>query len=252
LGFADFAGSTVVHGIGGAAALAGVIVVGARVGRFAPDGTPRLFAAHNVPLAALGMFILWFGWFGFNAGSTLAAGADIGRIAANTTVAASAGAFAAMCFVWRIEGRPDVLATLNGALGGLVAVTACCDVVTPASAVLLGGVAGVITVYGTVFLEKMRLDDVVGAVPVHLFCGIWGTLCVAIFNEAGFRIGSVGIQALGAFAITGVAFVASLGTFKALDMIFHMRATPEEQEDGLDFSEHSTNAYPDFMISGRK
>ncbi len=251
MGFADFAGSTVVHGIGGAAALAGVIVIGPRVGRFAADGSPRLIPAHNIPMAALGTFILWFGWFGFNAGSTLAGTAEIGRIAVNTLVAASIGGISAMLTVWTIDRRPDVLTTLNGTLGGLVAITACCNVVTPFSAFLIGFAAGIITALGTMLLEKVKVDDVVGAVPVHLFCGIWGTLCVALFHEDGFVAESLQIQAIGALSITAAAFVLSLIAFVIINAIFKIRATEREQEDGLDFSEHSANAYPDFQTNSR-
>ncbi len=249
MGFVDFAGSTVVHGCGGACALAGIIVVGARHGRFAKDGTPRLIAGHNIPLAALGVFILWFGWFGFNAGSTLVANGSIGRIAVNTTIAPAAGALAAMISMWFVQGRPDVGITLNGALGGLVGITACCANISPASAFIVGLVAGIITTVTTIALERVGLDDAVGAVPVHLVNGWWGTLSVALFNMEGFDAKSLGVQALGTFSITFTSFVICFAIFKTVDMLVGLRASENEQIDGLDFSEHSANAYPDFQTT---
>ncbi|HRJ07147.1 MAG TPA: ammonium transporter [Prosthecobacter sp.] len=249
LGFVDFAGSTVVHGCGGACALAGILVVGARHGRFAKDGSPRMIAGHNIPLAALGVFILWFGWFGFNAGSTLAASGGIGRIVVNTAVSPASGALAAMLSMWFVQGRPDVGITLNGALGGLVGITACCANISPASALAVGLVAGILTTVSTIGLERLRLDDAVGAVPVHLVNGWWGTLCVALFDQKGFDARQLGIQALGTFSITATSFILCLAVFKTVDLLVGLRATDEEQINGLDFSEHSANAYPDFQTT---
>lgn len=246
MGFVDFAGSTVVHGCGGACALAGILVVGARHGRFAKDGTPRLIAGHNIPLAALGVFILWFGWFGFNAGSTLIANGTIGRIAVNTTIAPAAAALSAMLSMWFVQGRPDVGITLNGSLGGAVGVTACCANISPASALVVGLIAGLITTVATIALERMRIDDAVGAVPVHLCNGWWGTLSVALFNEGGFDAHKLGVQALGTFAVTATSFAVCFTIFKLVDMTIGLRATETEQIDGLDFAEHAANAYPDF------
>lgn len=245
-GFVDFAGSTVVYGVGGACALAGVVVIGARRGRFASDGTPILIPRHNIPLVALGTLILIFGWFGFNCGSNLTADATVGRIAVNTLLAAAGGGFMGLLVFWFRDGRPEPISLLNGLLGGLVAVTACCHTVTPISAMVLGGVAGVISTLGTELLLKLRIDDVVGAIPVHLFNGIWGALCVAIFNEGGFNMQSLGIQALGTFVITGTAFTAAFAGFKFIDLLIGIRATEEEELDGLDFTEHASAAYPDF------
>lgn len=249
LGFIDFAGSTVVHGCGGAAALAGIMVVGARHGRFGKDGSPRLIAGHNIPLAALGVFILWFGWFGFNAGSTLLAHASIGRIAVNTTISPAAAALAAMISLWFVQGRPDVGITLNGALGGAVGVTACCANISPASALVVGMIAGIITTVATIALERLQLDDAVGAIPVHLCNGWWGTLSVALFDDQGFKVEKLGVQALGTFSITLTAFVICYGIFKTVDMVIGLRASDTEQLDGLDFSEHAANAYPDFQTT---
>ncbi|CAN5914353.1 ammonium transporter [soil metagenome] len=249
LGFIDFAGSTVVHGVGGACALAGIMVIGPRVGRFGKDGTPRLIAGHNIPLAALGTFLLWFGWFGFNAGSTLIASGGIGRIVVNTTIAPAAAALTAMVSMWFVQGKPDVGITLNGCLGGLVGITACCSNITPASSFAVGLVAGLLTTFATISIERLGLDDAVGAVPVHLVNGWWGTLSVAFFNEKGFDPKQLGIQALGTFSITLTAFVVCYAVFKAVHLTIGLRASDQEQKDGLDFSEHSSNAYPDFHTS---
>ena len=249
MGFVDFAGSTVVHGCGGACALAGILVVGARHGRFAKDGTPRLIAGHNIPLAALGVFILWFGWFGFNAGSTLLGNGTIGRIAVNTTIAPAAAALSAMLSMWFVQGRPDVGITLNGSLGGAVGVTACCANISPASAFIVGLIAGIITTVATIALERMKIDDAVGAVPVHLGNGWWGTLSVALFDQNGFDAHKLGVQALGTFSVTLSAFVICFGIFKLVDMTVGLRATDNEQIDGLDFAEHAANAYPDFQTT---
>ncbi len=252
LGFHDFAGSTVVHAVGGAAAFAGVLVVGPRLGRFAADGTPRFMPGHNLPLATFGTLILWVGWFGFNAGSLLEASDQLGRICVNTMVAGSAGAIGGLALFWMLRGVPNPLVALNGILGGLVAITACCDVVTPLFAVLIGGIAGIISTGGSMFLERCRIDDVVGAVPVHLFNGVWGTLCVGFFSEGNlFDLDTIAVQAIGTGAICGGAFFLSLVSFLLIDKIFGLRATDREQEDGLDFSEHSANAYADFLTTNR-
>lgn len=252
LGYVDFAGSSVVHSIGGAAALAGILVVGPRIGRFRADGTATLISGHNLPMAALGTFLLWFGWFGFNVGSLLAVDHSLGRIAVNTTLSASAGAVIGMFAMWLHQGRPDLLMTLNGALGGLVGITANCHCVSPASAVLIGVVAGIIATAGSILLERLRIDDAVGAVPVHLFCGWWGVLAVAIFNEAGFSPAKLGIQALGAASITAFAFITAYIGFVLINKTIGIRATDNEQDLGLDFTEHSGTAYPDFITGEMK
>jgi Amt family ammonium transporter len=248
-GYVDFAGSGVVHAIGGAAALAGIIVVGPRLGRFRPDGSANLMSGHNIPLAALGTFILWFGWYGFNPGSTLVGDSNIGRIAVNTTLAPAAGALMGMFAMWLHQGRPDLIMTMNGALGGLVGITANCHAVTPISAVMIGLVAGIIATFGCLFLERLKLDDAVGAIPVHLFCGIWGVLALALFNQEGFSPEKLGVQALGVFSIAGAAFVGAFVVFFVIDKTIGLRAGEEEQDLGLDFTEHSGAAYPDFTTS---
>ncbi|MEM6884376.1 MAG: ammonium transporter [Verrucomicrobiota bacterium] len=246
LGFIDFAGSTMVHAVGGACALAGIIVLGPRVGRFAADGSPRLIVGHNLPFAALGTFILWFCWFGFNGGSTMIADGYIGRILVNTNVAAAIAGLTAMLSMWKHQGRPDLAITLNGALGGLVSITAGCHIVTPGSALFIGIIAGLLTTAATVLLEKLRLDDVVGAVPVHLFNGIWGTVAIALFMEEGFSFSRLGVQLLGSLACAAFAFAASYALFKSIDKTIGLRATDTEQEEGLDFHEHAATAYPEF------
>lgn len=247
--FIDFAGSSVVHACGGACALAGILVVGPRHGRFGKDGTPRIISGHNVPIATLGALLLWFGWFGFNAGSTLMANAEIGRIAANTLVCPAAGAVTAMLSMWFMQGKPDVGITMNGSLGGAVAITAGCANVSPASAVVIGLVAGLVTTYATVILERLKIDDVAGAVPVHLANGWWGTIAVALFHDEGFKIERLGVQALGTLAISLTSFVLCFAIFKVIDLTIGLRASETQQIDGLDFSEHAASAYPDFQTS---
>ena len=252
LGYHDFAGSGVVHLVGGAAALAGIMVVKAREGRFGKDGKPRLIVGHNMPLTALGVFILWFCWFGFNAGSTVTGDLSIGRIAVNTNLAAAAGAIMAMASIWRVHGRPDVGVTLNGALGGLVAITAGCDAVSPLSALAIGAIAGLLTTWSCVLLEKLRLDDAVGAVPVHGVNGYWGVVAVAVFSESGFNAGFLGVQFLGATVAALFSFFGALAIFKVIDATVGLRASRLEQEEGLDFHEHAASAYPDFSTSEQR
>src|SRR6056297_406357 len=246
LGFIDFAGSTVVHSVGGWAALAGAIVIGPRLGKFTKDGGIKPILGHNMPLAGLGVFILWIGWFGFNPGSTTAAGKGIAMIFVNTNLAAATGAVLAMVVSWVKFGKPEVGMSLNGALAGLVGITAGCANVTPGSAVIIGAVAGILVVFSVLFFDKIRVDDPVGAISVHGVCGAWGTLAAGIFNMGGTSLGIIGVQVLGidvCFAWTfGLAFIM----FKVIDMTIGLRVTPEEEIEGLDFTEHGGNAYPDF------
>ncbi len=243
MGFIDFAGSTVVHSIGGWAALAGALVVGPRLGRFGPDGRPRALPGHNLVLATLGMFILWFGWFGFNAGSTTAATVDIGLIAVNTNLAAAAGALAAMITAWTFLKHPDATMMINGALAGLVGITAGCANVTPGSAILIGVIAGVTVVFSVLFFDRMRIDDPVGAISVHGVCGAWGTLAAGLFNADGVTASIVTTQLIG----IGAAFAWSFGTmfvfFKVVHMTFGLRVSEEEEIAGLDAYEHGNEAY---------
>ena len=257
VGFLDFAGSTVVHSVGAWAALAGAIVVGPRIGKFDAQGKARPIPGHSMTMAALGVFILFLGWFGFNAGSTTTADGAIARIAVNTFLAACSGAIAAMIVSWKKFEKPDIGMTLNGVLAGLVGITAPCDIVTPLGAILVGLVAGCLVVYGVLFFDKMKIDDPVGAISVHGLCGVWGTLACALLNEALFAgdpeyslVSQLGVQ------VTGIAacFVWTFGTafilFKIIKATVGLRVSEEEERAGLDFSEHGSSAYPDFVVSG--
>jgi Amt family ammonium transporter len=246
LGFIDFAGSTVVHSIGGWAALAGAIVLGPRLGKYGKNGSIRPILGHNIPLAGLGVFILWVGWFGFNAGSTTAATTDIAMIAVNTNLAAAAGAVLAMITSWIKFGKPEVGMSLNGALAGLGGITAGCANVSPTSAIIIGAVAGVLVVLSVLFFEKIKIDDPVGAVSVHGVNGAWGTLAAGIFNMGGTSGSIIGVQLLGIGAAFVWSFCMSFILFKVVDKVVTLRVSPEEEMEGLDFSEHGGNAYPDF------
>jgi Amt family ammonium transporter len=241
LGFHDFAGSLVVHAVGGFAGLAGAMVLGPRIGRFGKDGVS--LPPHNYILATLGVFILWIGWYGFNPGSQLAfvgaANTDIVvTIAVNTTLAAGAGAFVAMLIAWVMGGKPDLSYTLNGALGGLVGITANCDLVSNTSAMLIGGVAGVLIIVATKLLEAWKIDDPVGAWPVHGVCGIWGGIAAAVFGGAPF-----GAQLIGSLVIPVWAFAMAFILFSVLKSVGMLRVSPEEETEGLDMSEHGARAY---------
>jgi Amt family ammonium transporter len=248
LGFIDFAGSTVVHSVGAWVALAGTVVLGPRLGKYSREGKPLAIPGHSMTMAALGVFILWFGWFGFNAGSTTTADTTIARIAVNTNLAAAAGAVFAMLVTWMKFKSPDVGLSLNGALAGLVAITAPCANVSPLSAVIIGALAGIIVVFSVLFFERIKVDDPVGAVSVHGTCGAWGTLAAAIFNEAGFFVG-FGVQVLGVV----VAFVWAFGigyiVFTLIKWTIGLRVSEEEELEGLDLSEHRTETYPDFVLA---
>jgi Amt family ammonium transporter len=245
LGFIDFAGSTVVHSVGGWAALAGALVVGPRGGKYAEDGTPRSIPGHSLPLAALGVFILWLGWFAFNAGSTTAGSPAIAKIALNTFVAAGAGAATAMAVTWIDGGTPDATMTLNGVLGGLVGITAGCAALTPPYAILTGAVAGFIVVYATRALERI-VDDPVGAIAVHGVCGAWGTLAAGLFNAEGFTVYQLGVQVVGVAAAFLWTFPVSFALFYILDQTIGLRIRNESEQIGLDRLEHDVEAYPEF------
>lgn len=249
LGFIDFAGSTVVHSVGGWAALAGAIVLGPRLGKFGKDGAIHPILGHNMPLAALGVFILWLGWFGFNPGSTTAANKDIAMIFVNTNLAAAAGCVLAMVTSWIKFGKPEIGMSLNGALAGLVAITSPCATVTPLSAVIIGTVAGVLVVLAVLFFDRIGIDDPVGAVSVHGVNGAWGTLAAGIFNIGGTSMKLIGIQLLGIAACFLWVFPTAFMLFKLIDMTIGLRVSPEEELEGLDITEHGGNAYPDFEVS---
>ncbi|MFM2477477.1 ammonium transporter [Celerinatantimonas sp. MCCC 1A17872] len=248
LGFIDFAGSSVVHSMGGWLALAGAIVVGPRLGKFDKNGKAKAIPGHNIPLAGLGVFLLWFGWYGFNPGSTTTGDTSIAEIAVTTTLAAAAASIASMAYTWMRYGKSDVGMTLNGALAGLVAITAGCANVTPLSAVIIGLIAGVLVVVSVLFFDRIKVDDPVGAVSVHGVCGAWGTLAAGIFDKGGFSWSVVGVQAVGVIACFLWAFIVGLIVFKVIDVVIGMRVTKEEEMAGLDYSEHGANSYPDFHV----
>lgn len=247
LGFSDFAGSTLVHAAGGFAALAGVIMVGARKGKYGKDGRVTPMPGSNLPLATLGTFILWLGWFGFNGGSQLAMGtmADVDAVAqifANTNMAASAGAAAALILTQLLYGKVDLTMVLNGALAGLVSITAGPLDPTLFGALWIGAVGGVIVVFAVPFLDKLKLDDVVGAIPVHLIAGFWGTMVVPVYTEGtSFVTQLIGFAAIGAFV-----FIASMIVFAILKAVTGLRVDEESEIMGLDTSELGMEAYPEF------
>ncbi|MBD3347210.1 MAG: ammonium transporter [Chitinivibrionales bacterium] len=259
MGFIDFAGSTVVHSVGGWCALAGAIVLGSRTGKYTADGKSRAIPGHNIPLAALGVFILWFGWFGFNPGSTTTADMSIGRIAVTTNLAAAAGAVAAMLTAWIIIGKPDGSMALNGVLAGLVGITAPCADVSPFSAVIIGLVAGILVVIAVLFIDKtLKIDDPVGAVSVHGVCGAWGTLAAGLFAEeayggnAGLFFGGglkpVLVQLTGIGAVFLWAFGLAMVMFLVIKHTVGLRVKKEEELSGLDIGEHGMEAYSGFQI----
>jgi len=254
LGFLDFAGSTVVHSVGGWLALAGAIVLGPRIGKYGKDGKAKAIPGHNLPLAALGVFILWFGWFGFNPGSTTTGDGSIGYIAVTTNIAAAAGAIIAMITAWVIMKKPDGSMALNGALAGLVAITAGCDGVSPVGALFIGAIGGLLVVLSVMFIDRvLKIDDPVGAVSVHGVCGLWGTLACGLFNtDAGLFYGGgfkqLGVQFVGAGAAFVWAFGLGLILFFIISKTIGLRVTPEEELKGLDIGEHGMEAYSGFQI----
>ena len=261
LGFHDFAGSTVVHGVGGISALVGAWILGPRIGRFNEDGSPRVIGGHSIPLVSLGVFILWFGWYGFNAGSTLGFGEPdvVARVALNTTLAPAAGGIAAMFLAWGRYGKPDLTLALNGILAGLVGITAPCAVVTGVESIVIGIIAGFLVIFGVEFLNKIHVDDPVGAVVVHGFCGIWGTLAVGLFGRAalsapsdglfhGGGFGPLGVQALGTFACLAFTGIVMFIVFKLIDVTVGLRVSRETELRGLDHHEHGVESYAGFQI----
>ncbi|MEX2607741.1 MAG: ammonium transporter [Kiritimatiellia bacterium] len=246
MGFYDFAGSILVHAVGGFAGLAGAIVLGPRIGRFGKDKTAM--PGHNLTFAALGVFILLIGWFGFNPGSQLAIASydDLNAvmlIALNTTLAASAGAIAALTLSWILDKKPDLTMALNGILAGLVGITALPDGVKNGEAIIIGGIAGLIVVGGIKLLEILKIDDPVGAFPVHGLCGIWGGIAVAIFGDYGDETGSWGAQITGSLVIPLYAFASMFILFSILKAIGLLRVSEEDEMVGLDLSEHGQSAY---------
>ncbi len=261
MNFADFAGSTVVHTVGGCAALVGTWILKPRAGKYGVNGKPRVIPAHSIPLASLGVFILWFGWFGFNAGSTLGVGDGtlIGRVAINTNLAAAMGGIVAMLTVWKRFGKPDLSMAMNGALAGLVAITAPCAFVEPWAALVIGSIGGYLVIRGVEWLDKLKIDDPVGAVPVHGMCGIWGTLAVGIFGKSSLGLANngflysgnptqLGIQFVGALSVVAFVVVSMGIVFKLIDKTIGLRASGEEELRGLDIGEHGMEAYGGFQI----
>jgi len=247
MGFSDYAGSTIVHSVGGWAALTGAIILGARTGKFGKDGRVTPLPGSNMPLATLGTFILWMGWFGFNGGSVLALGSadaviEMSNVYLNTNLAAAGGVVAAMIMLQLLYKKVDLSMALNGALAGLVSITAEPSTPSPGMAVIIGAIGGILVVLAIPLLDKLKIDDVVGAVSVHLVCGIWGTLAVPLTNsDASFVTQFVGIIAVGAFVV-----IASALTWLALKYTVGIRVSKEVEMNGCDASELGMEAYPDF------
>ena len=249
MGFYDFAGSTLVHSVGGCAALVAIFLLGARIGRFDKNGKPLAIPGHNLPLAAAGVLILWLGWFGFNGGSVLSADPALTSLTLVTTcLAAAAGGVSSVIFSNILYKNYDLTMFMNGVLGGLVGITAGADQMSPMDAVLIGAIAGVIIVLGVALIDKLRLDDPVGAVAVHLICGIWGTLAVGLFGEmAGldqFLIQLAGVGIVGAFSV-----ICSFAILIPIKATMGLRVDKEEELKGLDLAEHGMDAYADFRMN---
>ena len=262
LGFLDFAGDTVVHSLGGWAALAGAIVLGPRIGKYDRDGKPRAIPGHNMSLAVIGLFVLWLGWFGFNPGSTMSFQnpADVMHILMTTNTSAIAAVLTATAASWLLLGKPDLGMTINGCLAGLVAITGGCAYISIGNSLLIGAVAGVLVVFAVLFFDRVKVDDPVGATSVHLCCGVFGTLCVGLFAQEGVTTlstrnglfygggaGLLGTQLLGIAAVGAFVFAASLVLWWVLKKTMGIRVTREEEIAGLDIGEHGNHAYPDFV-----
>jgi len=267
-GVLDYAGSSVVHMVGGIAGLAGAIVLGPRIGKYRANGTPVAIPGHHIPMAIVGCLILFFGWFGYNAGPALAdGGLRVGVIVVNTMLAGVAAAVAAMCYMWFMYGKPDLSMIANGLLGGLVAISASCAFVSPVGAVMIGLVAGVLCCASVFFVErKLKVDDPVGAVSVHGTCGAWGMIALGLFADGTYGDGlnnvsgtvkglfygnasQIAAQSIGVVVDIGFVFVVMYAFFKVLDRIIPMRVSEEVEFEGLDQSEVAVNAYPDFSIT---
>jgi Amt family ammonium transporter len=263
LGMWDFAGSTVVHSTGGWLALIGTIMLGPRIGKYSREGKPQAIPGHSLPMAALGVFILWLGWFGFNPGSTMAADASIGQIALTTNLAAAMGAIGAVITSWLSLKKPDVSMALNGVLAGLVAITAPCAFVSPLSAAIIGLLAGVVVVFSVILLDRAKVDDPVGAVSVHGVCGALGTIALGLFAQEGYAPPNTtgngllfggGFQLLlaqtvGVVSVFAWCVVTGLILFGLLKVTVGIRVSPEEEIAGLDVGEHGIAAYPDFVLA---
>ena len=247
-GFYDFAGSTLVHSVGGWAALIAVYLLGARIGKFGDDGKSKAIPGHNIPLAAAGVLILWLGWFGFNGGSVLSADPELTSLTLVTTcLAAAAGGVTSSIVSNLLYKNYDLTMFMNGDLGGLVGITAGADQMSPTDAILIGIIAGVIIVFGIALIDRLKLDDPVGAIAVHLICGIWGTLAVGVFGAMAsldqFLVQLIGVGIIGAFSV-----ITSLTILYLIKKTLGLRVEKDEELKGLDLSEHGMDAYPDFRM----
>ncbi len=252
LGFHDFAGSTIVHSVGGWGALVGIIMLGPRNGKYV-NGKIRPIMGHSMPLAAIGVFLLWFGWFGFNGGSVLSADPGmVSMVLVTTNMAAAAGVMSAMVVSWIVQKKPDLSMVLNGALAGLVGVTAGADVVTVGGAITIGAIAGILVVLAVIGFDRLRLDDPVGALSVHLVCGVWGTLAVGIFGHA--EIGGLDnelsfvSQLIGVGSVAVFSLVCATGFLFAVKLVMGLRVSKQEEIRGLDIGEHGMESYSGFQI----
>ncbi len=268
--FIDFAGSTIVHSVGGWAALAGIMVLGPRLGKYGPDGQSKPIPGHSLPLAAIGVFLLWFGWYGFNGGSVLSADPSaVSRVFVTTSLGAAAGVFGAMIASWNIQHKPDLSMVLNGALAGLVGITASADIITPVGSILIGLVAGVLVVLAVLFIDtRLKLDDPVGATSAHLVNGIWGTLAAGLFgaesvlgltDDYGAALANTGLfyggglaqfgsQLIGVVVVGIACFVSAYVVFAAIKAVMGLRVDADEERRGLDIGEHGLEAYSGFQI----
>ena len=243
-GFYDFAGSTLVHSVGGWAALIGAYILGPRIGKYGNKGIIPIMG-HSMPLASIGVFLLWFGWYGFNGGSVLSADpGNISLVFVTTTLGASAGVLGAMTLSWYLSKKPDLSMVLNGSLAGLVGITAGADVISPMNSVIIGYIAGLLVVASVLFFDRLRIDDPVGAISVHLVCGIWGTLAVGIFSVEHSFI----TQFIGVFSYAIFCIISSFILFISIDKLLGLRVSEDEELTGLDLGEHDMEAYSGFQI----
>jgi len=247
MGFIDFAGSTLVHSVGAWAALAAVLVLGPRLGKYAKDGTVQPIPGHNLPLACLGVFLLWFGWFGFNGGSVLTADANLVSLVLTTTsLAAATGGLVAAIVAYLVTRSADLTMALNGILAGLVAITASADLQSPLTAIIVGAIGGAIVVFAVLAFDKARIDDPVGAISVHGVVGVWGTLAPGIFGSSA-GLGQLGTQVVGILGIMAFTLVFAFASALVVKAIFGFRVEASEEIEGLDLGEHEMSAYPDFQ-----
>ena len=244
LGFYDFAGSTLVHGVGGWAALIGAYMLGPRIGKYSRTGIHPI-KGHNMPLTAIGVFLLWFGWYGFNGGSVLSANPGaVSTVFVTTTLSAAGGIIGSMILSWYLSNKPDLSMILNGSLAGLVGITAGADVIDPLASILVGLISGFLVVISVLYLDSRKIDDPVGAISVHLICGLWGTLAVGIFSTAH----SISIQLLGVLSYGVFCIASSMLIFYLIDKFLGLRVNEQEEIVGLDISEHDMEAYAGFQI----